>query len=900
MRSSSLFAFGILGALGALASCSNPPPPAQPATPPPLAAVKPFVPPTPPSAPKLRLPTTVRPTAYALTMHMSPTEERISGQVDVDVKITEPTDVIWMHAGENLNVSAAQVTGGAAQSARIERGGDEMVGLVFSGKLAAGDYKLRVTYDGKLPSRDGRGAYRQEEKGDWYIFTQFESTSARRAFPCFDEPSFKTPYTITIEAPKDQLVFANTPQSSEAPKGDGWKSVTFAPSKPLPSYLVAFAVGPFEVVNAGTAGQNKVPVRIIVPKGRTSEAKYAAETTGKIVDRLEKYFGIPYPYEKVDHIAVPMKGGAMENPGLITYGTTTILGKPEDKSIRLERGYLGIASHELGHIWFGDYVTTAWWDDIWLNEAFATWISAKIVHEMHPEWDGLVGRVQSRHGVMFNDALVNARRIRQPIESKHDIANAFDGITYQKGGAVIGMFEGWVGEEAFKKGVHEYLSAHAYGNATATEFLKEVGAHSGHADTFASAFSTFLDQPGLPLVTAELSCDKGAPPKLVVSQQRYLPTGSSGSTDQVWKLPVCATYPGGKSCTLLTSASGDVPLTDAKTCPAWVDANAGGTGYYRVMYKGDLLQKILKNKAIPIHDRLSTFGDALALVRSGKLQDGDLLAYVPELVQEGNRHMIGMTTGLVGGLEDKLVPAELDPNYRKFINKIYAARANQLGWKPKAGEDDGTRLLRPGIARLVAESDPKSPLAVEARKLTEAWLTDKKAIDHDLVGTVLGVAAHHGDKALWDKLHAEAKKTQDRQERNHLLGAMGSFRDPQVVDQNLQLFLTDEFDPRESLTLLFGASGDNKTRQKAWDFMKANFDKIVARMPKDWGSSLVGLGGGFCDGDHKSDVEHFFKERIHKLDGGPRSYAQTVESIALCQAQLPARQASVSAFLKKQ
>jgi alanyl aminopeptidase len=889
----------------AFAACSNEPPAQAPAPIATTTAAKASPPPADPTPPALRLPTTVKPTAYALTMHMSPTEEAISGKVVVDIKVAEPTSVIWMHAGENLNVMSATLgSSGGAGGARIVRGGEEMVGLVFPTTISAGDYKLTVAYDGKLPSRDGRGAYRQEEKGDWYIFTQFESTSARRAFPCFDEPGFKTPYTISIEAPANQQVFSNTPETGTSPSANasGWKTVSFAPSKPLPSYLVAFAVGPFEIVDGGKAGKNQVPVRIIVPKGRSAEAKYAAETTGKIVERLENYFGIPYPYEKVDHIAVPQKGGAMENPGLITYGTTTILGKPEDKSIRLQRGYLGIASHELGHIWFGDYVTTAWWDDIWLNEAFATWISAKIVHEMHPEWEGMVSRVQSRHGVMGNDSLVNARRIRQPIQSKHDIVNAFDGITYQKGGAVIGMFEGWVGEDAFKKGVHEYLNAHAFGNATAAEFLKEVGAHSGHEAEFAGAFQTFLDQPGLPLVTAELSCGNGKTPKLMLTQQRYLPAGSSGSTDESWKIPVCASYPGGKSCTLLAGGSGELELKDAKTCPAWVNPNANGVGYYRVAYKGDMLQKLLKNRALPIHERTSVLGDALALVRAGKMEEGELLGYVPGLVQEGNRHLIGMTIGLVGGLEDKLVPPDLEPNYKRFVSKTYAARANQLGWKPKANEDDSTRLLRPGMAVLVARTDASSPLVAEAKKLADAWLADKKAIDHDLVGNVLAVAAHHSgsDKALWDKLHEAAKKATDRQERNHMLGAMGSFRDPAIVQENFKIVLSDEFDPRDSMGLLFGASNEPKTRQMAWEFMKANFDKLTARMPKDWGSSLVYLGDDFCDADHKADMEAFFKDKVAKLDGGPRTYAQAVETVSLCIAQQPTRQASVTAFLKKQ
>lgn len=886
---------------------------------------------TTPNPPKLRLPQSVRPHSYAVAMRMSPKEEKFSGHVEVEVEIGEPTSVIWMHAGENLSIQSANVSNvGSTKSARVSRAKEELVALVFDEVLKPGRHTVNVRYDGTLPSHDGRGAYRQEERGDWYVFTQFESTDARRAFPCFDEPGFKTPWQITLDVPKDQLAFANTPQTGEKVSPDGWKTVTFAPSKPLPSYLVAFAVGPFEIVDAGKAGAKQVPVRIIVPKGRSSEAKYAAETTGQLVERLEKYFGIPYPYEKVDHIAVPQKGGAMENPGLITYGTSTILGKPEDKSIRLQRGYLSIAAHELGHIWFGDYVTTAWWDDIWLNEAFATWISAKIVDAWHPEWDGAVSRVQSKDGVMGSDSLVSARRIRQPIESKHDIANAFDGITYQKGGAVISMFEAFVGEESFRKGVHDYLERHAHGNATAADFLSDVGESlkraavqpkdRERADAFASAFSTFLDQPGVPMITAELSCEKNATPKLLLSQQRYLPQGSQGSSEQTWKVPVCASYPGGKSCMLMTEANGELPLADAKACPAWVNPNAGSTGYYRALSKtgdahtgkaadkaggshraeADVLARLLKEKGLAVHERLGIFGDALAFVRNGRLTEGEVLSLVPGLVQEGNRHLVGRTIGLVSGLSDHLVPDELGPNYRRFIEKVYLPRAKQLGWQSKAGvvEDDATRLLRPGLLALVSR-DERSELSMEARRLTEAWLKDRKAIEHDLVGTVLSVAGRHADRALWDKLHEAAKKTQDRKERAQLLGAMGSVKDPQLVSKNLEIVLSDEFDPRETLSLIGGAQDDAKTRQMAYDFVKANFDRIVARMPKDWGAWLMNVAADFCDGEHRADAEAFFTNKANHLNGGPRTLAQVLEGITLCQAQRSERQASVAAFLRK-
>jgi alanyl aminopeptidase len=354
----------------------------------------------------LRLPEGVRPQSYALKMHMSPKEEAFRGTVEVQIAISSATDTIHMHAGDNLVVKEAKV---GAKSAKIARAGEDRITLTFDEKLGAATHKLTLVYDGKLPAREGKGAYRQEERGEHYIFTQFESTDARRAFPCFDEPGFKTPYQITMEVPAEHLAFANTPQTNEAPprRVENGLVRAIAAASELPRRVRGRSVR--DRRRAARPARRRRRSGSSCRRGaRRSEVR--GEQTGKVVEKLEAYFGIPYPYEKLDHIAVPQKGGAMENPGLITYGTSTILGKPEDKSVRLQRGYLGIAAHELGHIWFGDYVTTAWWDDIWLNEAFATWISAKIVDQMHPEWDGAVSRVQSKNGVMGTDSLVSTRR----------------------------------------------------------------------------------------------------------------------------------------------------------------------------------------------------------------------------------------------------------------------------------------------------------------------------------------------------------------------------------------------------------------------------------------------------------------------------------------------------------
>ena len=294
---------------------------------------------------------------------------------------------------------------------------------------------------------------------------------------------------------KGDTALSNTPVVKSEDGPDGFTTVHFAPTRPLPSYLVAFAVGPFGIVDAGKAGRKGTPVRIITPRAKEPWARFAAESTGPVLALLEEYFGGGYPYEKLDVIAVPLMSGAMENPGLITFRQSMILAKPGMESTGFRRTYAGVAAHELAHQWFGDLVTTTWWDDLWLNEAFATWMTPKIIDQYRPDWDAPSSRALSASGAMRTDSLVSARQIRQPITSKDDIKNAFDGITYQKGAAVITMFERFVGAEIFRKGIQRYMREHADGTATARDFLGAISAEAGR--DIAPAFSTFLDQPGV-------------------------------------------------------------------------------------------------------------------------------------------------------------------------------------------------------------------------------------------------------------------------------------------------------------------------------------------------------------------------------------------------------------------
>jgi alanyl aminopeptidase len=855
----------------------------------------------PPAPPKLRLPAeVVGPVRYQVDLVVIPDQDTFTGAVEIDLQFVKPTPVLWLNA-EKLTVKEATLTVGSERLvAKVITEPKDYVGFAFEHAVGPGKAKLHVAYQGEISRKDTAGIFQVKDGGQWYVYSQFEWNSARRAFPCFDEPGYKVPWQLTLHVKNDQVALSNTPVASETGTGDGMKTVRFAETRPLPSYLVALSVGDLDLVDAGTVGRRNTRVRIAVPHGRGAEAKYAAETTPPIVNLLEDYFGVPYPYDKLDEVAVPLFGGAMENAGLVTYGVAIILAKPEEDTPQRHRGWVWVAAHELAHQWFGDFVTTAWWDDIWLNEGFASWTANKIVSQYHPEWRTNIGDVNSYQGAMANDALVSARRVRQPIESNDDVTNAFDEITYDKGAALLHMFESYMGPQRFREGVRRYLTKYAWRNATSADFLKAL---AGLDAAIAPAFSSFLDQPGVPLVTVGLDCDGGAA-RLELSQQRFFPLGSTGAEPQLWKVPVCVRYIAGsgegRECLLLDQPSRQMALSKATGCPGWVEANAGADGYYRVLYRGDLLNDLLKDDARVLSppEKVALIGDLSALTSNGKIPLGRALAIAPALARDPARQVVAKTTQIASGLQDRLVSPDLLPKYRRYLEDVYGSRAQQLGWKAKPGESDDDRLLRPLLLDVVANQAEDPELIAQAKTLALAWLDDRKAVAPDMVGAVLSTAARHGDRALFDRLRAAAKEEKDEDIQRSLLYAMGLFPQPEIVKAALSIVLTDEFDIRQSLVILFAASESPRARDLAYDFVKRNWDALIARMPTDFGAFTPGVAAGYCDEQHRQDAASFFEGRSTKYTGGPRILAQTLEGIDLCVAYKKAQQPSVIEFLE--
>ena len=857
--------------------------------------------------PHLRLEDSVRPVRYAADLTLRTEAATFSGAVDIDVQLSKPAALIWLNAADLTIREASIRSGGKTEPAAVEPGDANFVGLRAPSAVPTGAARLHIQYEGKISPRDTAGIFQGRDGNQTYLFTQFESLDARRAFPCFDQPSFKTPWQITLHVRREDTALSNTQQMAETAEAGGMKRVVFAPTKPLPSYLVAFAVGPFDIVDGGRAGRNRVPVRIVAPKGKGYQAKYAAEVTAPIIEQLENYFGIPFPYDKADQVAIPLTFGfgAMENAGMVTYAQTILLSDPALDTAQRQRLYAADAAHELAHQWFGDLVTPVWWDDTWLNEAFATWMEMKILAEWKPEWNTRLNDLGAKFGSMERDSLVSTRRIRQPIESENDISNAFDGITYQKGSAVIRMFESWVGEKQFEAGVTGYLKRYANGNATVNDFLDAIA--STGQPRLPRAFATFLEQPGLPEISIDLKCN-GAP-RVALSQTRHLPVGSSGAKPETWQTPVCVRYPTSRGpqreCFLLDRSSEEFALTKATECPAYLSGNDGSSGYYVTAYQPDLLKKLLDSGSqfLSATERRTLLHDLDSLADAGEVPQSQALEAVFRFANAPERLVAAEAETVVGDIR-RMVPAGLLPNYRRFIRNAFGARAAALGWSARPADDAETRLLRVRVVPFVAVDGDDAALQAEARRLAEGWLRDRKGIDSEILNAVLATAAHSGDRGLFDRLVRELKKTEDRRLRGAIFNALGSFRDPQLAQAAMVLVLEPDLDVRETLALLVRPLGTPETEGLPFAFVKSNYDQLEARLPVGGGSdaraTLLAVGQPFCDERSLQQYVDFFEERSKQYLGGPRNYAQTLEGIRLCAAREAAQGADIAAFLAKQ
>jgi alanyl aminopeptidase len=539
----------------------------------------------------------------------------------------------------------------------------------------------------------------------------------------------------------------------------------------------------------------------------------------------------------------------------------------------------------------------SWWDDTWLNESFASWLGDKVTDRYQPAWGLATGRAAHRSRALVADSLATARRIRQPIASKDDVANAFDFITYTKGQSVLEMIEAWLGEDVFRRGVNAYVTRHAGGNATAADFVSALSEAAGR--DVGSVLATFLDQTGAPVVSAGLHCDSA--PRLELTQRPYRALGSPAET-KTWSLPVCTRVDGRATpaCTVFSGQRADVPL-GAGACPAWSFANAAGAGYYRSVTTATQARQALEGGYLSAAERTALAGDLAALVASGDVSAADAMELAPVLARDPDRHVVRESVMLARALEP-LVPEALVGRFRSLVRRAYGERARTLGWTARSADSEEVRLLRRSIVDVAATLGRDPDLEREAQALVGRWLDEPNALDPELVTTAISAAVGTGDRRLFARLMDATLRTSDRERRERLLSGFQGARDPELVQRVLALTLDKRIDARESVVLRWELGSERDTSRAALDFVKAHYDALVARLPAGEMSPvpyLPWVGARLCAPDARNELESFFKERSASVLGAPRVLAQVLESVDQCVARKQTQQLGLSAYLSR-
>jgi alanyl aminopeptidase len=747
--------------------------------------------------------------------------------------------------------------------------------------LKPGAYTLDIDFTNRF-STQAQGLYRLETGGESYCFTQLESDDARKSFPCWDEPSFKIPYQLTLTVPKGHRAVTNTPVARVVP-GKTTKTVAFRRTKPLPSYLLAIATGPLEMVPI--TGMS-VPGNVVSVKGTSALSGTAAAMAPRLIGALERYFGRPYPYEKLDVIAVPeFWPGAMENAGAVTFRDDVLLVEPKTVSVRQLSTLSVFMAHEFAHMWFGDLVTMEWWDDLWLNEGFATWMENKAVQRFRPSYGAELEAVNDAHGVMDMDSLASARRVRQPVTTVGAITESFDGLTYDKGAAVLHMLERFVGEKDFRAAVQTYLRTHAWGSATASDLFGELDRVSGKGVT--AIASSFLDQTGVPAVLVEKEC-RDRKWTATLTQFPWQPVGAPPPAVPLeqWAIPAClqieGSKPAGPKCVEL--ATHTTSLGGAGRCPEWIHPNPGASGYYRfVLPEKDLPPLFRALDTLDLPSRIALVSNVWAMVRSGTAPADTLLRSLPALDRQKSTYLVDQEIGILGTLSYSLVGEQFQPKLRAYVKARLEGRKKELGWVAKKPDEDEDRALsRRSVLQALAEQAEDDTTMVEAESIAQRWLKDPQSVDADTGPIALEIASRRAGEARFEELKAAAKTAKMPQDRIAALRALGGFQSADLVRRALAWTLTDDVKVQDVRYVFHAALGHRATRRVVLEWTMAHWDAAIKKLAGPLGRLLVGAVNGVCVREELDEVRAFYTKRAATIEGAERPLAEALEAAGLC------------------
>ncbi|WP_224368997.1 M1 family metallopeptidase [Hyalangium versicolor] len=841
-----------------------------------------------------RLPRTVLPRRYTTTLTLNLDERSFSGTETIELEVTSPTSEIILH-GIALQLGKVTFRTDSRQYApasirAVEQ--SETVVLQFEPPLPTGAASLDVEWTGRF-TQGLRGLYLAGK----VAATQFEAADARRLFPCFDEPSFKARWAITVRIPPTPglVALSNGAVVSDVVEGN-LRTVKFQEMDVLSSYLIALVVGPL----VGTPEQqvNGVPVRTWSLPEKAHLTRFGQDAALAALPRLQEYFGLPYAYGKVDQVGIPdFEAGAMENAGLITYREVALLLDPATAPLSVQKRVAEVVTHELAHQWFGNWVTMVWWDDLWLNEAFATWMAYKIVDGWRPDWRVWLDFDTGKAAALHLDALKSTHPIRGEVRNASEAGESFDLITYEKGGAVLRMIEGFLGEGPFREGIRQYMRTHARSNAVADDLWRALGAAS--SQPVVELANAWIGQSGYPLISVKVEGRK-----VSLSQRRFYsePGVSSGER---WPVPVVLRFEDGGGVRehrfVLRDAQTSVTLEGSGEV-SWLCANAGSTGFYRVAYDADALQKLAANLgALAPSERISLLADRWALVRAGQASAADFLDLAGRFGGEEDDAVLDELVGRLGYVEARLVEGENQERFRRWVEKLLGPALTKLGWEPAAGETDRVKLRRAALVRAVGVLARGGTALNEVRpRVTRAVGGDKAALEPNLLDSSVYMAARAGDSALFDTLLEKMKAEPDPATQRRYLTALASFEDAALAKRGQELFFTDAVKMQDVTIYLGGLLGNRTGRDAWWQVVQQRWQDVVARTggaPMLLRRVVEALG---ALRNRKQFEEAKALLQAHPVTEAQQAMAQTMERLSQDVALSERAGPEVSAWIKRQ
>ncbi|MBI4177350.1 MAG: M1 family metallopeptidase [Candidatus Aenigmarchaeota archaeon] len=853
-----------------------------------------------------RLPGNVIPVRYDIKLEPDIEKSVFLGEETVEIEVKKQTKTVSLNS-EDLKIVSAELVAANGKSVLSEKITEDRsrqaLSIHFRNNLSPGKAKLLIKFSGNLNDQL-RGFYRSKytnpEGGVNYIATtQFEATDARRAFPCWDDPATKAIFKVTLVIPENLTAISNTLVERENKISGRKKELIFKETPKMSTYLLAFIVGDFKCVERKSG--NGTLLRVWATRGNEEKGRFALDTTSRLLEYFNDYFGIPYPLEKLDQIAIPdFAAGAMENWGAITYRETVLLFDPKHSSANTKQRIAEVVAHEMAHQWFGDLVTMEWWDDLWLNESFASWMGNKSTDKIFPEWKMWTQFIlNDTSSGMSLDGLRNSHPIEAHVKNPAEIRELFDAISYSKGAATIRMLENFLGEEIFRKGLSKYLSEHAYSNARTEDLWDALDEVSGKPVT--GIMDTWVKQTGFPFVDVK-SYRSGKGIRIKLSQKRFLYNNLIDDKEDptLWKIPVNAEVNGEKISFVMDKRNTDTLVKQKNSKSEWIKLNSGQGGFYRVKYQDDGwngLIRAVSSMKLSSNDRLGLHNDSYALMKAGYISPDVFLSLIEAYKDEMDAIVLEDVSSSLRSMKTLLSDESSFQAFREFSRNFFAPIAKKVGWDPRPGEGHLDSLRRSIVLSQAGHYGDRETIK-KARVKFKGYLEDPLSLHPDLRGVVFGLVAHGGDRADYDKLWEMEGKAVLHEEKLRLLGALGHFRQVEFLEETLKNSLdVDKVRSQDTVFLIGQVFSSKQGRDLCWNFIKSNWPELYRRYG-DGGfaiTRLVALTGSFTRKEMADDVEKFFK--THPAPSATRTVQQSLERIKLNEKWLEKNRSSVAGWL---